>query len=302
MLFYTYNQIVKALPRLPLLEDAIALTFRRSLRSLTNGYPDFFNIVVVDVNNTLVNGSVEYELLKDKIGEDKAKSTFEYLDYLKENGKLTGNKWLLGAVQTMSEKGNGITNEDVHNTLQRLLNEGRINLELVHIFQERKNNGAKVIVMTKGSCSYVAEWLAEKFGFDAGYGPKLDGAHNVHELIGLNNKPIKGVKGVVIKTRLDKVKEFCKSDKGKGITFDMSKIAFVTDHIDSREMRGCVVVLYAPNEESVKSQHTAARFGTYDVKFGKDEHEKMHIFLSNPKMAGQLIKEKARKFAFANTN
>jgi len=282
----------------PLIEDMIDFTFQRGMRSIT-GYPDRFDLVIVDVNNTLIDGSVEFEILKDKIGERSAHSVIQYLDYVKENGDLTVNKWFLASIQTISEKSKGITQADIAKTMQRLLDEGRINHDLIHnVLLPLKQNNTKILVMTKGSCSYAAEWIAKGYGFNKGYGHKLDGEHKVSELIGVKSERIR-VDGseTVVKTKFDKAKEFCKE---KGIAFDGSRVAFITDHVDSREMRGCVVILYKFDKERVKSQRRAAKLGTFHVMFEKDNQDEMFRFLSNPKIAKQFKQGRPRVFVGAN--
>ncbi len=274
------RELKRILPYVDLFRNSMIFAIRRTFRKVSNYAPEF-SIIVTGIDHTLIDGSMIHEVLTDKFGAKKADETMRELqDFQKVD--LKGDRWLLAAIYMIIDL--DVSKQDYFKTLNRLNDEGKIKMDIIEILQDQIDKGnKKVIVITKGSPSFVAEWFAQKHGFHAGYGHTIaEHSENdkgektpsaVIELIGEKNGVLENVP---VRTKLNKVREFCKLN---GIVFDKKRVALIADdHFDSKEMLECFGILIVPNKEPTKDQMLASRFGLCDVKVEEaHEHAKLHL-------------------------
>ena len=238
---------------------------RRMLRRFPN-----IQVLIVDVDNTLIKGTMAYEVLVDKVGEDEARRIDG--EWLKCG--LEGDKLLLKGHKNRLEV--GITEEDQLLTLERLRKEGRFNDKLFAELHEIKREKIQVIVVTRGSLT-VADKLASEYKLDGGYGTVVrDG--KIIEMIGAEDGVLDEV---TVKSKITKVREHFKQ---RGMTFDPSRAAHLADDAhDVKEKLQCALgILYVPDGRLTSSQLLSNKLGLYDVRLSQNHVGNLTRLLLDP--------------------
>jgi phosphoserine phosphatase len=120
------------------------------------------------------------------------------------------------------------------------------------------------LIITKGM-EDCAKLMAEKFGFDKGFGSKINENGKVIELVGTRNYNFNGIK---VKTKIEKVKEFCEE---KGIKFDKKKVCIISDDIyDLRDMMKAHRCILTISDNPVSFQKLAIKLKLFDSSTKND--------------------------------
>jgi phosphoserine phosphatase len=206
-------------------------------------------LIIFDIDGTLLDTNLSFELLKTYYGEENATREYKRFKNLVLDGELTTDQMLLEANKFLRELNPPLNLRDYKKTLKRVLSEGKVRKDVLEAAQYAKRIGRHVVFITKSS-EVFAQILAEKYLGDktAGMGSR-ERFNRAGKLIGLEyiiaDRPKRLGRGQG-KTKIDVFRTWC---NGKGIPFKRRDLTIVSDSIfDSRTMRYARTgVLYYPH-------------------------------------------------------
>ncbi|MBT4192145.1 MAG: HAD-IB family phosphatase [Candidatus Diapherotrites archaeon] len=214
-------------------------------------------LVLFDLDGTLLDTNLSFELLKTRLGEIHATKEYRRFKDRVMNGELNTDQMLLEAHRFLRSLKPPITLHEYQQTLDRIIHEGKVRPDVLEAAQYAKKIGRSVVFVTKSS-EVFAQMLAEKYLGDKSAGMGAREKFNAHgELIGLEHiiadRP-KRLKNGTGKTKIDVFREWCQA---KNIPFRRRDMIIVSDSIfDSRTMRySRTGVLYYPHNAKKEQKY-----------------------------------------------
>ncbi len=245
----------------PLIEGAIYFYVKRKLNKTNILKKLEPQIIIVDVDGTIIDSFIVYDILVKFYGKEKADAIEKEFNERLKRGSSVEEEIIFGIEKLYSD---GIDRKHLKEILDEYEANGKIRKELVSALQELKKEGKIILIITKG-IEDIAKMIAEKYGFDAGFGSKIDERGKVVEVIGTRRRNVNGVRVI---TKIDKAKEFCES---KGIKFDRKKVCILSDDIyDLKDMKRASRCILTISDNPVHFQRLAMKLKLYDESITND--------------------------------
>jgi len=145
------------------------------------------DIILIDMDFTLLKSNTIFELFKVTLGEAEGKKLLNHYKRGVVRGHYSLEEAMLLGYEKMIEA--GVTVKDAEKLVDSLIEKGVVREEIVEVARELRASGKKVVIASKMS-ETIAGLFAKKLGFDYGIGSRerIDGKTGrvlkIEELVG----------------------------------------------------------------------------------------------------------------------
>ncbi len=236
-----------------ILEDSAKFALRRAFGRINSSK---INIILVDLDGTLINSNSPLDALALKFGATKANKIFNDILTDFKAGKSDFDQTVYFTNLAVSNA--KLKKSDWENLLDFYLHNGKISVHLLAALKIAKSKKVKVIIATRSSLVF-AKTVSDRLGFDGAIGTYISEKNHPY-IIGSKNATSPKFK---IYTKLGKLSSMFKQHKN----FDFSKIAVISnDAMDSQELAssGLGILLTHKNKPS-PVEKLARTFELYDL-------------------------------------